>query len=109
LPNFSLVALSEKVSFLLGNWGFHGAAQSNGLALAYNNFLTEVGLYDNPLRWSYSEYGHLSTEATWFRNLWELLHNYEAELVIWKYDQVCGIWDGDQSLISEFFLVGLSR
>jgi hypothetical protein len=42
LPLFSLVALSEKVSFLLENWGFHGVAQSNGLALAYDNFLTEV-------------------------------------------------------------------
>ncbi len=46
--NFSLIALSEKVSFLLKNWEFHGQAQSNGLALAYNNFLVEVGLYENP-------------------------------------------------------------
>ncbi len=106
MPNFSLVALSEKVSVLLENWGFHGVAQSDGLALAYGIFLMEVGLYNNPLRWSFSDYGHLSTEATWFRNLWELLHNYEAELVIWKDDQVRGIWDGDWSLISKFFWLG---
>jgi hypothetical protein len=39
LPNFSLVALSEKVAFLFGNWGFHGQAPSNALAMAYENFL----------------------------------------------------------------------
>jgi hypothetical protein len=47
LPKFPLIALSEKISFLLKNWGFHGQAQSDGLALAYDNFLMEVGLYEN--------------------------------------------------------------
>ena len=26
LPSFPLIALSSKISFLLGNWGFHGQA-----------------------------------------------------------------------------------
>jgi hypothetical protein len=39
LPNFPLVALAEKVSFLLENWGFQGQAHSNALAMAYENFL----------------------------------------------------------------------
>ncbi len=40
LPNFHLVALLEKVSFLLGNWGFFGQAHSDALAMAYYNFLS---------------------------------------------------------------------
>jgi hypothetical protein len=95
LPNFPLIALSEKVSFILENWGFHGQAQSDGLALAYDNFLVEVGLYNNSFQWSYKDYGHLSTDSTWFKNLWQLLYCFEAELQIQETDQVSGIREGD--------------
>jgi hypothetical protein len=44
LPNLPLVALSDKISFLLGNLGFNGQAHSSALAIAYDNFLVEVGL-----------------------------------------------------------------
>jgi hypothetical protein len=64
LPNFPLVALAERVSFLVGNWGFQGQAQSGALAMAYDNFLMEVGLYGSPLDWNYGDYGHLSMEDT---------------------------------------------
>ena len=102
LPNFPLIALSEKVSFLLENWGFHGLAQIDGLALAYDNFIVEVGLYGTPFQWSYKDYGHLSTDSTWFKNLWQLLYTFEAELQIQETNQDSGIRVGDQSLISEF-------
>jgi hypothetical protein len=49
MPNIPPVALAEKVSFLLGNWGFAGQAHSNTLAMAFDNFLIEVGLYGSPL------------------------------------------------------------
>ncbi len=39
----SLLALSEKILFLLGNWGFPVQAHSNALAMAYDNFLLEAG------------------------------------------------------------------
>jgi hypothetical protein len=44
LPNLPLVALLDKISFLLGNWGFYGQAHSDTLDMACNNFLIEVGL-----------------------------------------------------------------
>jgi hypothetical protein len=50
LPNLPLVAMSDKISFLLGNWGFYGQAHSNALAMAYDSFLIEVGLYSSPLQ-----------------------------------------------------------
>jgi hypothetical protein len=67
LPNFPLIALAEKISFILANWGFQGVAHSDAMAMAYENFIIEVGLYDNPLMWSYADYGKLSSDATWFQ------------------------------------------
>jgi hypothetical protein len=52
MPDVPLVALAEKVSFLLGNWGFTGQAHSNALAMAFDNFQIEVRLYGSPLDWS---------------------------------------------------------
>ncbi len=88
LPNFPLLALSEKVLFLLGNWGFYGQAHSYTLLMAYENFLVEVGLYETPLQWSYLDYGQLSTETTWFQNLWLLAYTFGASIIISKDDQV---------------------
>ena len=34
MPNFPLLALSEKLTFLVGNWGLIGQAHSDALAMA---------------------------------------------------------------------------
>jgi hypothetical protein len=106
LPNFPLVALSEKVAFLFGNWRFHGQAPSDALAMVFKNFLIEVGLYSSPLDWDYTNYGLLSTKDTWFCNLWNLTHSFKATLRFWLEDQLHGIWEHDRSLLSKFFQVG---
>jgi hypothetical protein len=80
MPNLPLVALLDKISFLLGNWGFYGQAHSNALAMAYDNFLIEVGLHGSPLQWSYKDFGHLSSESTLFRNLWQLVQLFKVDL-----------------------------
>jgi hypothetical protein len=49
MPNFPLLALSEKLTFLVENWGLIGQAHSDALTMAYENFLIEVGLYGSPL------------------------------------------------------------
>jgi hypothetical protein len=43
MSNIQLAALAEKLSFLVCNWDFHGQAHSDSLAMAYDNFLMEVG------------------------------------------------------------------
>jgi hypothetical protein len=106
LPNFPLVALADKITFLLGDWGFLGLAHSNSLAMAYNNFLMEVGLYDSPLCWSFEDYGHLSTDATWFHNLWLLVHIFKVELIFHEDCQVQGVCEGNWLLMSNFFCLG---
>ncbi len=103
--NFPLLALSKKVLFLLGNWGFFGQAHSYTLAMAYENFLVEVGLYKTPLQWSYLDYGQLSTEATWFQNLWLLAFTFGASIIINKDDQACGICENNRSLMSELYRI----
>jgi hypothetical protein len=40
------------------------------------------------------------------KNLWQLLHSFKAELLIQETNQVSGIREGDQSLISKFFWAG---
>jgi hypothetical protein len=106
LLNFPLVALAEKVSFFVGNWGFQGQAQSDALAMAYDFFLVEVGLYGSPLDWNNGDYGHLSTEDTWFLNLWQLMDTFNATLTFCAEDQVWGVQEGNCPLMSEFFWVG---
>ncbi len=106
MPNFPLVALAKKVSFLVGNWGFQRQAQSDALATAYDNFLMEVCLYGSPLDWNYGDYDHFSMEDTWFWNLWRLMDTFNATLTFRAKDQVRGVREGNRPLMSEFFWVG---
>jgi hypothetical protein len=100
LSNFLLIALAEKVSFLLCNWGFKGIAHSDALAMAYDNFLLEMGLCGTPFAWSYSDFGHLSTKSTWFQNLWLLADTYKASILIREEDLTKGIREDDGPLMS---------
>jgi hypothetical protein len=109
MPNVPLMALAEKVSFLLGNWGFAGQAHSNALAMAFDNFLIEVGLYGSPLDWSYEDYGNLSTQSTWFHNLVTLSQYFEANITFCKDDTVQGLRENNCSLMSDFCCVGYRR
>ena len=106
LPNFPLICLAEKTLFLTGNWGFQGLAHSDALAMAYENFLMEVGLYGSPLSWCYESYGCLATKDTWFQNLWLLVHSFKVEIQFQREDLVKGVREGDRSLVSEFFRLG---
>jgi hypothetical protein len=106
LPNFPLIAFAEKIYFLLGNWGFQGLAHSDAMAMACENFIIEVGLYDNPLTWSYSDYRKLSLEATWFQNLWLLANMYEVIITVCDEDLMQGVCKHNRSLMSEFFCLG---
>jgi hypothetical protein len=106
LPNIPLVALSEKVSFLLSNWGAFGQAHNDALAMASDNFLVKVGLYGSPLDWSYDNYGNLATEATWLQYLWILVQRFNAVLMFCSKDTVQGVQENNRSLMLGFFQVG---
>ena len=76
LPNFLLVALTSKISHILGNWRFHGQAHSDCLDMAFDNFLVEVALYSSPFDWSYKDFGHLATESKWFCYFWKVAERH---------------------------------
>ncbi len=95
----------EKVLFL-SNWGFHGQALSDALAMAHDNFLIEMGLYGSSLQWDHVEVGHLATDATWFQNLWHLVHTFDVEVVFHKEDLVHGIRENGRSLLAELYHLG---
>ncbi len=103
MTNFPLLTLAEKLTFLVGNWGLIGQAHSDALSMAYENFLIEAGLYGSPLNWKYDEYGTLSTEATWFQNLWQLVSTFGVEVTFCSADTIKGIRENDSSLMTEFF------
>jgi hypothetical protein len=106
MPNIPLATLVEKLSFLGGNWGFHGQAHSDSLAIAYEYFLMKVGFYESPLKWSYEEYGHLATYATWFQDLWQMVHVFKVNISFRDEDMVGGVQEHNRSLILEFSWMG---
>jgi hypothetical protein len=81
----------------------------DALAMAYENFLIEVGLYGSPLQHSYEDFGHLATDSTWFQNFWCLVDQFEAEISLREMDTVLGVRENDRSLMSEFFRIGYRR
>ncbi len=58
------------------------------------------------MAWSYVDYGHLAREATWFKNLWHLVHTFEAELTFREEDLLHGVRENDCKLMLEFHWVG---
>ncbi len=80
MPNMPLLALLEKLSFLLGNWGFPGQAHGNALSITYKNLLIKVKLHGSPLQWNVDAYGHLATDTNWFLNLWLLVSTNEVDI-----------------------------
>jgi hypothetical protein len=59
-----------------------------------------------PWDWSYKDYGNLSTESTWFHNLWTLIHYFEANITFCEEDTIQGLRESNPSLMSDFFCVG---
>jgi hypothetical protein len=74
--------------------------------MAFENFLIEVGLYGSSLYWNYKDYGHLTTEASWFHNLWNITHLCNGTLTFCTKDQVHSAREHNRSLMLEFFRVG---
>ena len=97
MPNFPVLALAGKTSFLLANWG---AKDALGLMMGhcYESFLMEVGLYGSVFSHSHQELGILATESTWFGNFWELAHQHGIRVELSKDWQIQPVRRGDLSL-----------
>ncbi len=68
MPNFALIPLASKLSYLQCNWGF-GAPHSNALMIGYESFIIEVGLYGDTMGYKYKgEIGKIYTYGGWRRS-----------------------------------------
>jgi hypothetical protein len=72
MPNFALISLASKLSYLQYNWRF-GAPHSNALMIGYESFIIEVGLYGDTMGYEYKTHYFLAADNTWFKNVWELV------------------------------------
>jgi hypothetical protein len=72
------------------------------LAMGYKSLMMELGFYKNPFRYDYHLFLGLATDGAWFKNVWELLHNFGVTASFNSNFQLHPIWVGDSSLMSEF-------
>ena len=102
LPNFSLVSLASKLQYIQCIWGFKDAA-SISLHMGYESFVMDIGVYGNVFDLDYRTYSILATNDTWFKNVWELIHEFEIKATFGTDVQLFPLRKGDKSLMSEFY------
>ena len=99
LPDFVSLSCAAKVSFMLRHWGFDDAA-GKAMMQAYEAFVMESGLYGDIFSQSFKHLGVLTTEGTWFRNLWETLQYLGADLMVSKEYHLKPLCSGDASIMA---------
>jgi hypothetical protein len=73
--------------------------------MGYKSFLMDVGLYGNTLGYNYESFAVLATDNTWFKNVWELLHDFNVHASFNETYQLHPIRDGDHSLMELFHAI----
>jgi hypothetical protein len=48
------------------------------MLMGYEHILMDIGMYGNTLGYNYDWYSGLTTDNTWFKNVWELLHDFNV-------------------------------
>jgi hypothetical protein len=101
LPNFTLHSLASKLQLIQCIWGFNNAG-SCSLLMGYELLPMDIGMYRNSLGYSYNWYLVLATNNTWFKNVWELLHDFDVKVTFGEDYQLHPIHEGDYFLIDLF-------
>jgi hypothetical protein len=101
LPNFVLVSLSSKLSFIQRTWGFTDV-DSRSLMMGYESFMIKIGVYGNTMDYDYKAYSILATNGTSFKNVWELVHYFKIRLAFQSEYRLGRVRRGGKSLMSEF-------
>ena len=72
--------------------------------LCFNSgaFLVEVGMYGNPVGWSYEKRNALTTLGMWFQNMWEVAFHLKSCVKIHKQFQIGLVREGDSALMRLF-------
>jgi hypothetical protein len=108
MPNFALVSLASKLTFIQQAWGFE-SVDSKALMMGYESFLVEVGLYGCIMDYDYKTYAILATNHTWFKNVWELVSFFNISLAFHPEFRLGPARKGDKALMAEFVRVGYKQ
>jgi hypothetical protein len=73
----ALYSHAAKLQFIQCSWRFNDAA-SKGLFMGYKLFFMNMGIYGNTLNLDYKSYSGLAVDGTWFKNVGELLHEFNV-------------------------------
>ncbi len=46
--------------------------------MGYESFIEDIGVYDNLLSLNNKLFSILVTDGTWFKSMWELLHDFNT-------------------------------
>jgi hypothetical protein len=101
LPNFAFHSLAAKLHLIQCIWGFINVA-SKSLIMGYESFFMNVGMYGNTLDLDYKSFFGLAVDGTLFKNLWELLHEFNVSATFSSEYQILPARIGDSSLMGEF-------
>ena len=70
--------------------------------MGYESFFMKVGMYGNTLDLDYKSFSRLAVDGTWFKNVWELLHEFNVSATFSSEYQISPARIGDSSLMGEF-------
>jgi hypothetical protein len=72
------------------------------LWMGYKTFIMDIGMHGNPFSLNYELYSILATNGTWFKNVWELLHEFKTIATFSADNHIHPVQVGNQSLMQEF-------
>ena len=99
LPNLALEKLAESMHILQHHWS-RRTDLGQALRLAFELVQVETGLQGNFLLRNFDTYGCLATH-TWFKQLWELVHHFQVEVILSDDIIVPPIRENDKVLMEE--------
>jgi hypothetical protein len=70
--------------------------------MGYESFFMNVGMYGNTLDLDYKSFSGLVVDGMWFKNVWELLHEFNVSATFSSEYKILPTWIGDSSLMGEF-------
>ncbi len=70
--------------------------------MGYKSFIMDIGMYGNAFSLDYNRFSVLATNGTWFKNIWELMYEFNTVDSFRADVQIHPVREGDRSLMQEF-------
>jgi hypothetical protein len=70
--------------------------------MGYESLVMEIGLYGNTFSYDYTTFSDLAMDGTWFKNVWELLNEFQVTAEFGREHQLAPTRSGDCSIMNLF-------